>query len=91
MDDDTLTDAILARLDARAPEATICPSEVARAVAPEGWRALMPRIRAVARALARAGLIEIRQRGRPIEPTSGEWRGPVRLARAVTGVVPIRR
>lgn len=76
---DRIADAIFSLLAARAPGATICPSEVARAVRTEGWRVLMPEIRAVARALVEDGRLEIRQRGQPV-PLEAAWRGPIRLA-----------
>ncbi|HYO36051.1 MAG TPA: DUF3253 domain-containing protein, partial [Geodermatophilus sp.] len=50
-----LEQAIDALLDARAPGATICPSEAARAVDPKGWRELMPAAREAAGRLAAAG------------------------------------
>lgn len=70
---------IFSLLQARAPGATICPSEVARALEPAQWRPLMPLVRAVARALAQEGRLELRQGGRQI--AAGEdVRGPIRLA-----------
>lgn len=73
-------EATIARLlDTRASGATICPSEVARALAPDAWRPLMSHVRDVARALARDGRLELRQRGRRIDP-GAEPRGPIRLA-----------
>jgi len=77
--DARVTQAILALLSSRAPDATICPSEVARALEPSGWRSLMSRVRAAARELARAGVLEIRQGGVRINP-NGEFHGPIRLA-----------
>jgi len=68
-------------LSQRAPEATICPSEVARALAPEGWRPLMAQVRAVALDMARRGELEIRQRSETIDPDA-PLRGPIRLGRA---------
>jgi hypothetical protein len=81
IEDADLRRAILELLQAREPPATICPSEAARQVAPEGWRGLMPRVRALALALAQAGAIEIRQRGRPVDPR-GPLQGPIRLGHA---------
>ena len=66
-------------LHARAPGATICPSEVARALEPAQWRPLLPLVRDVARALALDGRLELRQRGRQIAAGEGV-RGPIRLA-----------
>ncbi len=56
---------LLARRDAGK---SICPSEAAKAVDPEGWRRLMPQVRATAVGLARAGRLEITRKGRPADP-----------------------
>ena len=69
--------AIVARLEARAPGATCCPSEVARELAPDDWRAWMEPVRAAARALSAAGVLEITQRGRVVDGRTA--RGPIRL------------
>ena len=71
--------AIAALLDQRRPDATICPSEAARAVDPEGWRDLMPAARAAAGRLAAAGAVEVTQGGRVVDV--GAARGPVRIRR----------
>lgn len=82
-DSDRLVQAMLARLAARRPGATICPSEVARALAADDrdWRALMPAIRDTARSLARDGRLRVTQRGYPLDPDAA-WHGPIRLAGA---------
>lgn len=59
-------------------DATMCPSEVARALRPDGWRALMPDVRDAARGLAREGRVVVTQRGAALSPDA-EWRGPVRI------------
>jgi hypothetical protein len=66
-------------LDQRRPEATICPSEAARAVDPEGWRALMPAARAAAGRLVADGRAEVTQRGEVVDVATA--RGPVRVRR----------
>lgn len=68
-------------LAAREPRATLCPSEVARALAEdEGpWRALMPAIREVARDLAAAGRLAVTHGGTPVDATRAG--GPIRLGR----------
>lgn len=72
--------AIDALLDARAADATICPSEVARALAPApAWRDLMPAVRQVAADEHHAGRLEIRQGGERVDPATA--RGPIRIAR----------
>ena len=78
--DQQVCDAIVGLLLNRAPLATICPSEAARALAPDAWRPLMPRVRAVAVALAKGGVLEIRCGGRTISPDE-PLRGPIRLGR----------
>ena len=60
----------------RAP-GTICPSDVARVVGGEGWRALMPAVRSVT--FAAGHELEVRQGGEPVTDL-GAVRGPVRLA-----------
>ncbi|MEU5982587.1 DUF3253 domain-containing protein [Streptomyces sp. NPDC047434] len=75
--------AILELLDRRAPSATICPSDAARAVYTgdgDGWRDLMEPARRAARRLVEAGEVEITQNGRPVEPAKA--RGPIRIRRA---------
>jgi hypothetical protein len=62
----------------RGPDRTICPSDVARAVGGDRWRSEMEPVRDVVRELARAGEVEVTQRGAVLEP-DGEWRGPVRI------------
>jgi len=71
--------AILELTAARGPDRTICPSEVARALA-DDWRALMPAVRAVAADLAEQGQVVVTQKGRRVDPRTA--RGPVRLGRA---------
>ena len=77
--DTRLEHAIDALLDDRRPGATICPSEAARAVDPEGWRELMPAARAAAGRLAAAGQVEVTQRGEVVDVATA--RGPVRVRR----------
>jgi hypothetical protein len=77
--DARLEQAIDALLDDRRPGATICPSEAARAVDPEGWRELMPAARAAAGRLAAAGQVEVTQRGEVVDVATA--RGPVRVRR----------
>lgn len=71
--------SLLALARGRAPK-TLCPSEVARAVADdeEAWRALMPRVREAAAALIAEGLIEATQKGKLIDDPRAA-RGPIRL------------
>ncbi|MFD0311998.1 DUF3253 domain-containing protein [Streptomyces sp. NPDC127119] len=74
--------AILELLERRAPTATICPSDAARAVYTgddDGWRALMEPARRAAGRLVEAGEVEITQGGRAVEPAKA--RGPIRIRR----------
>jgi hypothetical protein len=77
--DAQLEQAIDALLDDRRAGATICPSEAARAVDPQGWRELMPAARAAAGRLAAAGQVEVTQRGEVADVATA--RGPVRVRR----------
>ena len=69
--------AIFDLLAAREPGKTICPSEAARALDPEGWRRLMPQVRATAVGLARQGRLEITRHGKPADPDA--FKGVYRL------------
>ena len=73
--------AIDALLSARRADRTICPSEVARALAGDdgAWRALMPRIREVAAGLVAEGRLTVTRRGQPVDATAPG--GPIRLGR----------
>jgi hypothetical protein len=77
--DEALEQQIRTLLAARAGGATICPSEAARAVDPEGWQALMEPARAAARRLVAAGEVEITQGGRVVDPST--CKGPIRIRR----------
>jgi hypothetical protein len=66
--DDRIDTTILELCAARGLRSSICPSEAARALAPEGadWRPLMGRVRRRAVALAREGRIAILRKGKPV-------------------------
>jgi hypothetical protein len=64
----------------RPRDATICPSEAARRVDPEGWRTLMEPARRAARRMVAAGTLEIVQDGRVVDPSYAK--GPIRLRRS---------
>jgi hypothetical protein len=78
MSEPAIREAILAQTAARGAEKSICPSEVARALEPEDWQKLMPRIRREAALLAREGRIDILRKGKPVDPEA-EIRGVIRL------------
>ncbi|MEM6622839.1 MAG: DUF3253 domain-containing protein [Pseudomonadota bacterium] len=73
----TIEDRIIDLLVRRGPGKTICPSEVARAMATE-WRPLMPEVRDVAYAMAAVGRLRVLQKGMEVDPSTA--RGPIRLA-----------
>ncbi|TAE77469.1 MAG: DUF2256 and DUF3253 domain-containing protein [Verrucomicrobia bacterium] len=72
-----LEEAIVGLLSKRSEGATICPSEAARLVFPDGWSERMEDARRAARRLVAAGKIEITQGGRVVNPSTA--RGPIRL------------
>ena len=74
-------EATLALLAARAGDATVCPSEVARAVAGEdgAWREAMPQVHAAVDALVDEGAVRLSWKGRPLAMRAG----PYRIARGV--------
>ncbi len=74
-----LQNAIFKLLAGRAPDATICPSDAARAVYPAAaqWRAAMPTVRAVAAQLVDKGQLEVTQGGKVVDIRTAK--GPVRL------------
>ena len=81
--DRELEASIRSLLAGRAGDATICPSEAARAVGgadETAWRALMEPARRAARRLVAAGEVEITQGGRVVDPSTAK--GPIRVRRA---------
>jgi hypothetical protein len=77
------TDAALERslrdLISRRPTGSVCPSEAARAVDPDGWRGLMDDARAAAGRLVASGEAEVTQGGQVVDVATA--RGPVRVRR----------
>ena len=73
--------AIETLLDARAEGQTVCPSEVARALARDDgpWRPLMSAVRTAAAELAQQGRLTITRRGEKVDALSGG--GPIRFGR----------
>lgn len=76
-------EATLALLAARAEDATVCPSEVARAVAGEdgAWREAMHDVHAAVDALVDEGAVRLSWKGRPLAMRAG----PYRIGRARGG------
>jgi len=79
-DREAIAAEILRQVADRGAEKSICPSEVARALAPEAdaWRRLLGPVRAAAIALAREGRIAVLRKGRPVDPGQ-PVRGVIRL------------
>ncbi len=65
--------ATLSLLARRAPGATICPSEVARAIAAD-WRGAMPAVHAAIDGLVADGLVRLSWKGEPRATRSGPYR-----------------
>ena len=71
-------EAILALLDQREQDATICPSEAARRLAGDSdFRPYMDTVREAAAQLVQTGEVEVTQAGQPVDIARA--RGPVRL------------
>jgi hypothetical protein len=79
--DEQVAQTIFRLLAARAPGATLCPSDAARALASDEatWRALMPDVRRIAAALVATGSLRVTQHGDDVDPLAA--RGPIRLGR----------
>ncbi|WP_062202451.1 DUF3253 domain-containing protein [Aureimonas sp. AU12] len=72
---------ILAMVEERGADKTVCPSEVARAIAGQDetqWRLLMSPIRVEAVRLADDGLVSVKRKGRVVDPH--DFKGIYRLA-----------
>ncbi|MRJ77058.1 DUF3253 domain-containing protein [Aeromicrobium sp. SMF47] len=78
--DHELEQRILALLASRAPTATICPSDVARDLAPDDWRPLMDAVRDAAGRLVDRGQVVITQKGEAVDLATA--RGPIRIRRS---------
>jgi len=85
LDRTTIRQCILDKVRARGLEKTICPSEVARELGGEDWRAasqipqgsLMPLVRSIAAELVESGDIQVTQRGKIVDPINAK--GPIRF------------
>lgn len=80
MTDADIEARIFALLSLRQPGATICPSEVARSLVPDGgaWRDRMPHIRQVAQSLAQQQRLRVTRGGEPVDDATAPG-GPIRL------------
>jgi len=81
-----IEETMIALVEKRGEGKTICPSEVARAIAgehPDAWGRLMQPIRKVAVRLTKEGRVAIMRKGKPADPDDfkGVYRiGPARPA-----------
>ncbi|WP_256478169.1 DUF3253 domain-containing protein [Corynebacterium stercoris] len=67
-------------IEARKPESSICPSEVARALfSADAWRDRMDDVRAVAAEMAAEGLVRITQGDAEVDIAT--VKGPIRIRR----------
>lgn len=71
--------ATIRTLTRKRGDSSICPSDVARAVGGESWRAHMDDVRRIAHTLAARGEIVVTQKGEPVRIDHA--RGPVRIIR----------
>lgn len=77
---EAIATAMLSLASDRGSEKTICPSEVARALAgphPDGWGPLMIPVRRVAVGLAHEGKVVIYRKGKPVSPD--DFKGVYRI------------
>ena len=72
-----IEEVLFAMLDEIEPGKSVSPEQVARALDAEGWRRLLPQIRATVRGLARQGRVVITRHGKPADPEN--FKGVYRL------------
>lgn len=56
---------------------SIEPAEVAKALQPEQWQRMLPKVKAIALGLMRQGRLTITKKGKPIDPV--QMKGVIRL------------
>lgn len=70
--------AVLALIDQRAAEATVCPSEVARSLADAGsstdWRRFMPAVHEAVDELLADGVVQLSWKGKLLDKRAGPYR-----------------
>lgn len=71
-----IDEMIFKLLDEVPPGKSLAPEDVARALDAEGWRRLLPQVRAAAVGLARQGRVVILRHNKPADPDTfkGVWR-----------------
>jgi len=68
-------DMVLALLASRSLDATVCPSEVARAIAPGArWRDAMPMVHSAVDRLVQEGTVRLSWKGKALETRDGAYR-----------------
>jgi hypothetical protein len=77
MSNNPISQTILTMAAERAPDKTVCPSEIARALFPDDWRKHMDEVRAEAIKLQKTGKVQIAQKGKPVNVD--HIKGPVRI------------
>lgn len=77
MSDTSLPRTILTMAAERAPDKTVCPSEIARALFPANWRKHMQEVRDAAIELQKDGKVTITQNGQPVDVD--HIKGPIRI------------
>lgn len=73
---DAARDAVLALVAKRAPAATVCPSEVARALVAgsDSWRTAMPAVHAAVDRLVADEVVQLSWKGVPLAVRAGPYR-----------------
>lgn len=74
LDTKAARDMTLMLLSARAPGATVCPSEVARALTAPAWRAAMPVVHEAIDDLVADGAVQLSWKGERLPARAGPYR-----------------
>lgn len=77
MSDNLIKEKIIEMASGRAPDKTVCPSEIARELFPADWRKHMEAVRSSAIELHQKGIVTITQKGIPVD--IAHIKGPVRI------------
>lgn len=77
MSNNHIAQTILTMAAERAPDKTVCPSEIARVMFPDDWRKHMDEVRTSAVELQKDGKVLITQKGAPVDVD--QIKGPVRI------------
>ena len=66
----SIEDSILDAVAAAPPGKSVAPDQVAKAIDLEGWRRVLPQVKAAAVGLARAGRVDILRHNKPVDPAA---------------------